>query len=92
MLVLLKMSTGDFDIIWKMYELSPVFTPIYFTSFMIITIIFLTNIFIGLVLNHFTKEMDLFEKTASNQEQNVFLWDVIYQIISNYYILQKKKN
>ena len=66
MLALIKMSTGDFDMIWKMYELSPWFTPIYFTGFMIIQIIFLANIFIGLVLNHFTKEMDLFEKTVSS--------------------------
>ena len=91
MLALLRMTTGDFDIIWKMYELSPAFTPIYFTTFMIITIIFLSNIFIGLVYNHFTKELDLFEQTMSSANQQVFLWDVVYQVFSNYYILQKKK-
>ena len=50
MMVLLKMIIGTFDEIQTMNELSPTFTPIYFTSFMIINIIFLTNIFIGLVL------------------------------------------
>ena len=33
--------------------------------------------------------MDLFEKTAKANNSQVFVWDVIFQIVSNYYILQK---
>ncbi len=57
---------------------------------MVITIVFLASIFIGLIGSHFNREITLLEKEVSDSDQNVFLTDVIYQIVSKYYILKKE--
>ena len=76
------MITGEFEVLKQMQDKQPIFTPIYFLGFMITTIVFLANIFIGLVGGHFNKEITLLEKEASASEQNLTLFEVIFQILS----------
>jgi len=84
------MITGEFEVLKSMSDKQPIFTPIYFLGFMVTVIVFLANILIGLVGGHFTREINLLETEVNADQQNLTLNEVIYQIISKYYILKKR--
>ena len=56
---LLKLLAGDFRVIAKMQTIEPIFATLFFIYFLIVCLIFLTNIFIGVVVCHFNQEMEL---------------------------------
>ena len=65
---LIIMITGEFEVLKSMSDKQPIFTPIYFLGFMVTVIVFLANIFIGLVGGHFNREITLLE-TELNADQ-----------------------
>ena len=61
------MITGEFSVLAKMQNNAPIFTPIYFLGFMIVTVVFLANIFIGMISGTFYSEMRLFERECKDE-------------------------
>ena len=75
-----------------MQEIEPIFATMFFIYFQIICMIFLTNIFLGLVSSNFRAEMELIvlEKRFSGK---ITQWlTSSYSIIKQYYKLRKRQS
>ena len=55
----MQLLAVDFRIIGAMQQIEPIFATMFFIYFQIVCMIFMTNIFIGLVSSNFKAEMEL---------------------------------
>ena len=59
---------GDFSPIQEMYFAAPGFTTFYLLLMMSLYTIFLTNMFLGIIVGHFETEWNLVKDLTSNED------------------------
>ena len=85
--VLLKLYLGDFQPVAGMHSYAPGFTTLYLFLMMSLYTIFLTQMFLGIIVGHFEDEWNLVKKIQSGdkKKQSFNIGAVIWRILVNYF-------
>ena len=85
--VLLKLYLGDFQPVAGMHSYAPGFTTLYLFLMMSLYTIFLTQMFLGIIVGHFEDEWNLVKKIQSGDKnkQSFNVAAVIWRILVNYF-------
>ena len=82
---LLKIYLGDFTPVREMYNYAPFFTTFYLLLMMSLYTIFLTQMFLGILVGHFETEWNLVKDLTSQDEKSFNVAAVVWRIVYKYF-------
>ena len=88
---LLKIYLGDFSPVQEMYFAAPGFTTFYLLLMMSLYTIFLTNMFLGIIVGHFNTEWNLVKDLTSAEDQKFNVAAVVWRIVYKYFKEREKE-
>mmetsp|Transcript_35212 Transcript_35212/g.46379 ORF Transcript_35212/g.46379 Transcript_35212/m.46379 type:complete len:160 (-) Transcript_35212:2846-3325(-) len=80
-----KIYMGDFSLIGKMFSVSPIFTTFYLFMSMTLYTMFITQMFLGVVVGHFLDEWKRVHQIVSQSNESFRILPVIWRVVKGYY-------
>jgi hypothetical protein len=81
----LKIYLGDFSLVPHMYSVAAGFTTFYLLMCMTLYSIFMTPMFLGIIVGHFEIEWGRIKSIQEMQKQSFKIYDVIWRILTGYF-------